>query len=42
MRLFAARIKHAETAIVPESGHSAYWENPETFNRLVLAFIRKH
>jgi pimeloyl-ACP methyl ester carboxylesterase len=42
MRLFAARIKHAETAIVPESGHSAYWENPEVFNRLVLAFIRKH
>jgi pimeloyl-ACP methyl ester carboxylesterase len=42
MRLFAARIKHAETAIVPESGHSAYWENPESFNRLVLAFIRRH
>jgi pimeloyl-ACP methyl ester carboxylesterase len=42
MRLFAARIKHAETAIVPESGHSAYWENPEVFNRVVLAFIRKH
>src|SRR5436190_17042467 len=42
MRLFAARIKHAETAIVPESGHSAYWEQPEVFNRLVLTFIRKH
>ena len=42
MRLFANRIKHAETAVVPESGHSAYWENPETFNRLVLGFIRKH
>jgi pimeloyl-ACP methyl ester carboxylesterase len=42
MRLFAARIKQAETAIVPESGHSAYWEQPDTFNRLVLAFIGKH
>ncbi len=42
MRLFAARITHAETAVVPESGHSAYWEQPEVFNRLVLTFIRKH
>jgi len=42
MRLLAAHIMHAETAIVPDSGHSAYWENPEAFNRLVLAFIGKH
>lgn len=42
MRLFAARITHAETAIVPESGHSAYWENPEVFNQLILTFIRKY
>jgi pimeloyl-ACP methyl ester carboxylesterase len=42
MRLFAARITHAETAIVPDSGHSAYWENPEVFNRVVLEFIRKY
>ena len=42
MRLFAARIAHAETAIVPDSGHSAYWENPDAFNRLILTFIRKY
>jgi pimeloyl-ACP methyl ester carboxylesterase len=42
LRMFAARIKHAETFIVPESGHSAYWEQPEIFNRTVLNFIRKH
>jgi pimeloyl-ACP methyl ester carboxylesterase len=42
LRLFAARIKSAQSVIVPEAGHSAYWEQPETFNRSVLEFIRKH
>jgi pimeloyl-ACP methyl ester carboxylesterase len=28
--------------VVPECGHSAYWEQPETFNRTVLDFITKH
>ena len=42
LRLFRARLKHAEFLIVPEAGHSAYWEQPEIFNRAVLGFIRKH
>jgi pimeloyl-ACP methyl ester carboxylesterase len=42
MRLFAAHIKHAEQIVVPEAGHSTYWEQPEAFNRAVLNFIRKH
>jgi pimeloyl-ACP methyl ester carboxylesterase len=42
LRMFAERIKHAETAIIPESGHSAFWEQPEIFNRTALAFLRKH
>jgi pimeloyl-ACP methyl ester carboxylesterase len=42
MRLYAARIKHAESVIIPEAGHSAYWEQPELFNRALLDFIRKH
>ena len=42
LRLFAARITGSESVIVPEAGHSAYWEQPEIFNRTVLAFIRKH
>ena len=42
MRMFAARIKHAETVVVPEAGHSTYWEQPDVFNRAVLNFIRKH
>lgn len=40
--LFAARIQGAETLVIPEAGHSAYWEQPETFNRAVLQFIAKH
>ncbi len=42
LRLFAARINGSESVIVPEAGHSAYWEQPEIFNRTVLAFIRKY
>lgn len=42
LKLFAAHIKHAETLVVPEAGHSAYWEQPEIFNRAVLGFIAKH
>jgi pimeloyl-ACP methyl ester carboxylesterase len=42
LKLFSARIKRAESVIVPEAGHSSYWEQPEIFNRAVLSFIRKH
>jgi pimeloyl-ACP methyl ester carboxylesterase len=42
LRLFSTRIKNSESAIVPESGHSAYWEQPDTFNRIVLDFIGKY
>jgi pimeloyl-ACP methyl ester carboxylesterase len=42
MRLFAARIRNAESLVIAEAGHSAYWEQPEIFNRAVLDFIRKH
>ena len=42
LRLFTARIKGAESVIVPEAGHSAYWEQPDTFNRAVLEFLRRH
>jgi pimeloyl-ACP methyl ester carboxylesterase len=42
LRFFAARIKGAESVIVPETGHSAFWEQPEIFNRTVLDFIGRH
>lgn len=41
-RLIAAKIPNAELVVAPESGHSVYWEEPELFNRAVLAFIAKH
>jgi pimeloyl-ACP methyl ester carboxylesterase len=42
MALFAARIGNSESLVVPEAGHSTYWEQPEVFNRAVLNFIGKH
>jgi pimeloyl-ACP methyl ester carboxylesterase len=42
LQLFAARIKGSEVSIVPEAGHSSYWEEPELFNRAVLNFLGKH
>ena len=42
LRMFARHMKHAETLIVREAGHSTYWEQPDAFNRAVLSFIRKH
>ena len=42
MRMFAARVKGSQAVVVPESGHSAYWEQPEIFNRTVLDFVGKH
>jgi len=42
MQLFVKRINGAESVVVPEAGHSTYWEQPEAFNNAVLAFLRKH
>ena len=42
LRLFASRIQTAESVVIPECGHSAFWEQPELFNRTVLDFIEKH
>lgn len=42
MRLMAARIPHARTAVVSESAHASFWEQPDVFNREVLAFIGAH
>jgi pimeloyl-ACP methyl ester carboxylesterase len=41
-RLFAKHIPNHELVIVPEAGHSIYWEQPEMFNRAVLDFIGRH
>ena len=39
---YASHVPNAETAIVSEAGHSAYWEQPDAFNRLVLDFLGRH
>jgi pimeloyl-ACP methyl ester carboxylesterase len=42
MRMFAARVKGSQAVVIPESGHSAYWEQPDVFNRAVLEFVKNH
>jgi pimeloyl-ACP methyl ester carboxylesterase len=38
-RMIARHVPNNEVVIVPECGHSPYWEQPEVFNRAVLGFI---
>jgi pimeloyl-ACP methyl ester carboxylesterase len=42
MRLMAARIPSCEVATVADAGHSAHWERPEEWNRIVLSFLGRH
>ena len=42
LKLFTARIRNSEMKVIPEAGHSSYWEQPEIFNDAVLSFIRKY
>ncbi len=41
-RYLQSRVPRSELFIVPETGHSPYWEQPETFNRIVLEFLQRH
>jgi pimeloyl-ACP methyl ester carboxylesterase len=42
MRMFAAHLRRGQGAVIAESGHNAYWENPTAFNHEVLAFVAKY
>jgi len=42
LRMFAKRFPRCESVVLPECGHSGYWEQPEMFNRAVLEFLRKN
>jgi pimeloyl-ACP methyl ester carboxylesterase len=41
MRVLAMHIRGSELRLIPEAGHSANWEQPDIFNRLVLDFLSK-
>ena len=38
----AERLARVEFEVLPESGHSGYWEQPEAFNAIVVEFLRKN
>jgi pimeloyl-ACP methyl ester carboxylesterase len=42
MRRLADRILGSEFVTVADAGHSAHWERPEAWNRLVLEFLGRH
>jgi pimeloyl-ACP methyl ester carboxylesterase len=42
LRLFVQRMKGSQGVVIPDSGHSAYWENPKPFNRALIAFLKRH
>jgi pimeloyl-ACP methyl ester carboxylesterase len=42
MRRIAERIEGAQFIVLPDSGHAAWWEVPDTFNRTVMTFIAPH
>jgi len=42
MRMFASHVKGSQSKVIAEAGHSAYWEQPDAFNKVVLEFIAKH
>jgi pimeloyl-ACP methyl ester carboxylesterase len=43
VRLWAKHLKTTyEFVVIPEAGHSVAWEQPDTFNRTVIDFLRKH
>jgi pimeloyl-ACP methyl ester carboxylesterase len=42
MRMFARHFPNRELVTIPEAGHAAHWEQPDTWNRLVLEFMSRH
>ncbi|HLF77875.1 MAG TPA: alpha/beta hydrolase, partial [Dehalococcoidia bacterium] len=42
MKLLADHIPNCRFEVVKGAGHSAYWEQPEAWNALVLGFIRQY
>jgi pimeloyl-ACP methyl ester carboxylesterase len=42
MRLYGDHLRGAEWLVVPDAGHSVFWENTELFNRSLLAFLARY
>ena len=42
LKQVAAHVTNAQFVSLRAVGHSAYWEQPDAFNRLVLDFIGKY
>jgi pimeloyl-ACP methyl ester carboxylesterase len=42
LRTYAAHIPGARLTVVPEAGHSLYWERPDIFNAALLEFFAVH
>lgn len=41
MRVFAQHVPNAEMIIIPNVGHSVYWELPTVFNGHIIEFLKK-
>lgn len=42
MRVMAAAVPNAQAVVIPLTSHSAFWEQPEIFNSVVLKFLSGH
>jgi pimeloyl-ACP methyl ester carboxylesterase len=42
MRIWAAYVKNHEWAVMQDAGHAMAWEQPDTFNKIVLDFLSRH
>ncbi|MFJ4621160.1 alpha/beta fold hydrolase [Streptomyces sp. NPDC088812] len=42
MRLNAQHLRAERTHVVAEAGHNPHWEQPAAWNRLLIAFLRRH
>jgi pimeloyl-ACP methyl ester carboxylesterase len=39
LRLQASHLRNAKTVLIAESGHAPNWEQPDAFNKALLAFL---
>lgn len=42
MRMAVPHFRSCEFHVIPNAGHSAYWETPREFNSLLLNFLQEH